>query len=51
MSKGILTILTLGVVGGIAFSALTHPDGLKAIADGLDNLYKTAGGLTLGQVA
>jgi len=51
MTKGLLTILTLGAIGGIVFTAVTHPDGLKAVAGGLDSLYKTAIGGTLGQVA
>ncbi len=46
-----MTILTLGAIGGIFFTAVTHPTGLKAIVDGVDGLYKTALGGTLGQVA
>ena len=48
--KGFLNILTLGVVGGIFFTAVTHPTGIKAVVDGADNLYKSAIGGTLGQV-
>ena len=51
MTKGVLTILTLGAIGGIFFTGVTHPQGLKALVDGLDNLYKTSIGGTLGQVA
>ena len=51
MTKGALTILILGAIGGIFFTAVTHPQGLKAFVDGVDNLYKSAIGGTLGQVA
>jgi hypothetical protein len=51
MKGGIMTILTLGAIGGIFFTAVTHPTGLKAMVDGADQLYKSAIGGTLGQVA
>jgi len=51
MTKGFLTILTLGAIGGLFFTGVTHPAGLKAIVDGADQLYRTAIGGTLGQVA
>jgi hypothetical protein len=51
MTKGLLTILTLGAIGGIFFTGVTHPAGLKALVDGVDSLYKSAIGGTLGQVA
>ena len=46
-----LTILTIGVVGGIIYTLATHPQVIDAAAQGLDRLYKTAVGGTLGQVA
>jgi hypothetical protein len=49
--KGVLNILTLGAIGGIIFTLVTHPEGLKAAVQGADNLYKSAIGGTLGQVA
>jgi hypothetical protein len=49
--KGIMNILLLGAVGGIIFTAVTHPDGVKAAFGGLDSLYKTSIAGTLGQVA
>lgn len=45
-----MNILMLGAIGGIFFTAVTHPQGLKALADGADSLYKSALGGTLGQV-
>jgi hypothetical protein len=48
--KGIMTILMLGAIGGIFFTAVSHPAGIKAVVDGLDSLYKTSIGGTLGQV-
>ena len=48
---GVLTLLTVGLAGGILFTVFTHPDGVKALFSGLDSLYKTAGALTVGQVA
>ena len=51
MSRQVLTILTLGAIGGIFFTAVTHPQGLKALVDGIDGLYKSAIGGTLGQIA
>jgi hypothetical protein len=37
-----LTILTIGVVGGIIFTVATHPEGVKGFFSGLDSLYSTA---------
>jgi hypothetical protein len=46
-----LTILTIGVIGGIIYTLATHTSAIDAAARGVDNLYKTATGATLGQVA
>jgi len=51
MGKSLINILTLGAIGGIIFTLVTHPDGLKAAVGGADSLYKSAIGGTLGQVA
>lgn len=48
---GFLTILTIGVVGGIVYTLATHPGVIDSVAGGLDKLYRTAVGGTLGQVA
>ena len=48
--QGFLTILTIGVVGGVIYTLATHPDAVDRFFTGVDRLYKTAGGLTLGQV-
>lgn len=37
-----LTILTLGVVGGIVYTVVQHPEGVKAGFDGLTGLYSAA---------
>lgn len=46
-----LTILTIGVIGGIVYTVATHSNALDAAFNGLDKLYRTAAGATLGQVA
>jgi hypothetical protein len=46
-----LTILMIGVVGGIIYTLATHTAAIDSTANGLDKLYKTATGATLGQVA
>lgn len=48
---GFLTILTIGAVGGIIYTLATHPDVITQSFNGLDKLYRTAIGGTLGQVA
>jgi hypothetical protein len=49
--RSFLTILTIGAIGAIVFTAVTHPDGIKALFGGVDSLYKTAQAGSLGQVA
>lgn len=49
--RGVLTILTIGAIGAIVFTAVTHADGIKAFFGGVDSLYKTAQAGSLGQVA
>ena len=49
--RGFLTILTIGAIGAIVFTAVTHPDGVRAFFGGVDSLYKTAQAGSLGQVA
>lgn len=46
-----LTILTIGVVGGIVYTLARNPGAIDSAFNGLDRLYKTAVGGTLGQVA
>jgi hypothetical protein len=46
-----LTILTIGAVGAIAFTVLTHPNGVQAFFQGADSLLKSSYGASLGQVA
>lgn len=49
--QGFLTILTIGVVGGIVYTLATHPGAIDSALNGLNRLYRTAVGGTLGQVA
>jgi len=49
--RSFLTILTIGAIGAIIFTAVTHPDGIRALFGGIDSLYKTAQAGSLGQVA
>jgi len=49
--RGFLTILTIGAVGAIIFTLVTHGDGVRALFGGIDSLYKTAQAGSLGQVA
>lgn len=49
--RGFLTILTIGAVGAIIFTAVTHPDGIRALFSGADNLLRSSYGASLGQVA
>lgn len=49
--RGFLTILTIGAIGAIVFTAVTHPQGISALFGGVDSLYKTAQAGSLGQVA
>ena len=46
-----LTILTIGVVGGIIYTLATHSQAVSAGFNGIDSLYKSATASTLGQVA
>jgi len=49
--RSFLTILTIGAIGAIVFTAVTHADGVKALFGGIDSLYRTAQAGSLGQVA
>lgn len=49
--RAFLTILTIGAIGAIAFTAVTHPAGVSAFFNGVDNLYRSAQAGSLGQVA
>jgi hypothetical protein len=49
--RGFLTILTIGAIGAIVFTAVTHPDGVAALFNGADHLLKTSTAGSLGQVA
>lgn len=49
--RSLLTILTIGAVGAIVFTLVTHSDGVRALFGGVDSLYKTAQAGSLGQVA
>lgn len=46
-----LTILALGVVGGMLYTAAMHPDLITNGFNGITKLYGTAGNLTLGQAS
>jgi hypothetical protein len=46
-----LTILTIGAVGAIIYTLVTHSTGVDALFNGVDKLYKTAQAGSLGQVA
>lgn len=47
--NGFLTILTLGVVGGIIFTVVSNPEGVKGAFQGLNSLYSTAVSGTYGK--
>lgn len=49
--RGLLTILTIGAIGAVVFTLVTHPEGVRALFGGVDSLYKTAQAGSLGQVA
>jgi hypothetical protein len=46
-----LTILTIGAVGAILFTLVSHADGVRALFGGADSLLKSSYGASLGQVA
>lgn len=48
--RGFMTILTIGAVGAVLFTLVTHGDGVKALFEGVNGLYKSALGGALGQV-
>lgn len=48
---GIFTLLLLGGIGALFYTAVTNPKGVKALGDAGDNLLKTAYGAELGKVA
>ena len=45
-----LTILTIGAVGAIVYTLVTHSDGVRALFDGADHLLQTSVGASLGTV-
>lgn len=47
----LFTILTIGAVGGIIYTVLKNPDGVKAVVGGLDSVLKTSYAAELGKVA
>lgn len=47
--RSFLTILTIGAIGAIVFTAVTHPEGVAALFNGVNGLYKTAQAGSLGQ--
>ena len=49
--RSFLTILTIGAIGAIVFTAVTHPSGIAALFNGADSLLKSSYGASLGQVA
>ena len=49
--RSFLTILTIGAVGAIIFTAVTHPEGVRAFFEGANGLLKSSYGASLGQVA
>lgn len=49
--RGFLTILTIGAIGAIIFTAVTHGPGVTALFNGADSLLKSSYGASLGQVA
>lgn len=46
-----LTILTIGAVGAIVYTLVTHDKGITALFNGINGLYRTAQAGSLGQVA
>lgn len=51
LARGFLTILTIGAIGAIGFTLVTHADGVKALFDGADALLKTSYAASLGKSA
>lgn len=49
--RSFLTILTIGAVGAIIYTLATHPNGVAALFNGINGLYRTAQAGSLGQVA
>ena len=49
--RSFLTILTIGAIGAIVFTAVTHADGIRALFGGADSLLKSSYAASLGQVA
>jgi hypothetical protein len=45
------TILIIGAAGGIVYTLVTNPAGVKALFDGVDALAKTSYATELGKVA
>ena len=44
-----LAILTIGAVGAIGYTLVTHPDGVKAMFDGIDKLLASSYNASLGK--
>ena len=49
--RSFLTILTIGAVGAIIFTAVTHPEGVRSLFEGANSLLKSSYGASLGQAA
>ena len=47
--EGVLTILTIGAVGAIIFTAVTHPDGVRAVFEGFDRVLTSSYNASLGR--
>jgi hypothetical protein len=50
LARGFLTILTIGAIGAIGYTLVTHPEGVKALMQGTDNLLRSSYQASLGKV-
>lgn len=48
---GFFTILIIGAAGGIVYTVVKNPAGVKAFFDGIDSLARTSYATELGKVA
>jgi hypothetical protein len=51
LARGFLTILTIGAIGAIGYTLVTHPDGVNALFTGTDKLLTSSYQASLGKVA
>lgn len=49
--SGIIGILTIGAIGAIVFTLVSHPDGVKALFDGVDRALQSSYAAALGKTA